>query len=50
MVISGLLEKDVLKDSGNGISILKKPFSSDDFNKYIKVILAPKKKESNINN
>lgn len=45
MVISGLLEKDVLKDSGNGISILKKPFSSDDFNKYIKVILAPKKKK-----
>jgi chemotaxis protein CheX len=46
MIISGLLEKDVLKDSGKGVSILKKPFTSDDFNKYVKVILGPKKKAS----
>lgn len=46
LVISASVENEILKESGSGISILKKPFSADELLRYTTVILTPKKKKS----
>lgn len=45
IVASGYVEKEFLKDTPGGVSIIRKPFSVDDLNKYVQVILSAKKKK-----
>ncbi len=46
MVISGSVEKDVMKEGRSGISILKKPFDMEKFHKYVEISLLGKKNVS----
>lgn len=43
MVISGEVEKDILKSGTSGISVLKKPVDMEKLNHYVEMILANKK-------
>lgn len=45
IVASAHVEKEMLKDTPGGISIIKKPFSIDSLNKYVKVVLTSKKRK-----
>jgi len=45
IVASGHVEKELLKDTPGGVSIIKKPFAMGDLMKYVSVILTAKKKK-----
>lgn len=46
IVASGFVKKQMLKDTAGGISIIKKPFTIEDLNRYVSLTLKAKKKKN----
>lgn len=47
IVASGHVEKEILKETPGGVSVIKKPFTMEDLTKYVKVVLTAKKRKPN---